>query len=92
MISVLSNIAPRQTHDIVAKFMAGDLEGSLKLQLDALPLIDQLFCEVNPIPVKAALNLLGWEVGPLRMPLSEMEEEHQKNLKAAMDAFGLKAK
>lgn len=92
VISVLSNIAPRQTHDIVAKFMEGDVAESRRLQLEALPLIDQLFCEVNPIPVKAALNLLGWEAGPLRMPLSEMEEEHQKNLKAAMDAYGIKAK
>lgn len=92
VISVLSNIAPRQTHDIVAKFMEGDVAESRRRQLEALPLIDQLFCEVNPIPVKAALNLLGWEAGPLRMPLSEMEEEHRKNLKAAMDAYGLKAK
>lgn len=92
VISVLSNIAPKQTHDIVAKFMEGDINGSLELQLKAIPLIEQLFCEVNPIPVKAALNLLGWEVGTLRMPLSTMEEEHQKKLKEAMDAFGLKAK
>ena len=92
VISVLSNIAPKQTHDIVAKFMEGDIKGSLELQLKAIPLIEQLFCEVNPIPVKAALNLLGWEVGTLRMPLSTMEEEHQKKLKEAMDAFGLKAK
>ena len=91
-ISVLSNIAPRETHDIVAKFMDGDVKGSRELQLRALPLIEKLFCEVNPIPVKAAMNMLGWEVGPLRMPLSEMEEEHQKELKAAMDAFGVKAK
>ena len=92
VISVLSNIAPRETHDIVAKFMDGDVKGSRELQLRALPLIEKLFCEVNPIPVKAAMNMLGWEVGPLRMPLSEMEEEHQKVLKAAMDAFGVKAK
>lgn len=92
VISVLSNIAPRETHDIVAKFMAGDVKGSLELQLKAIPLIEQLFCEVNPIPVKAALNMMGWEVGPLRMPLSEMEEAHQKKLKEAMDAFGIKAK
>lgn len=92
VISVLSNIAPRETHDIVAKFMNGDVKGSRELQLRALPLIEKLFCEVNPIPVKAAMNMLGWEVGPLRMPLSEMEEEHQKELKAAMDAFGVKAK
>lgn len=92
VISVLSNIAPRETHDIVAKFMEGDLAGSLALQMKAIPLIEQLFCEVNPIPVKAALNLMGWEVGPLRMPLTTMEEEHQKKLKEAMDAFGIKAK
>lgn len=92
VISVLSNIAPRETHDIVAKFMEGDVKGSLELQLKAVPLIDQLFCEVNPIPVKAALNLMGWEVGPLRMPLTVMEEGHQKNLKAAMEAFGIKTK
>jgi 4-hydroxy-tetrahydrodipicolinate synthase len=92
VISVLSNVAPKETHDIVAKFLAGDVAGSLELQLRAIPLIEKLFCEVNPIPVKAALNLLGWEVGPLRMPLSEMEEEHQRQLKAAMDAFGVKAK
>ena len=92
VISVLSNVAPRETHDIVAKFLDGDVAGSLELQLRAIPLVEKLFCEVNPIPVKAALNMLGWEVGPLRMPLSEMEEEHQKELKAAMDAFGVKAK
>ena len=86
VISVLSNVAPKETHDIVAKFLDGDVAGSLELQLRAIPLVEKLFCEVNPIPVKAALNMLGWEVGPLRMPLSEMEEEHQKELKAAMDA------
>ena len=92
VISVLSNVAPKETHDIVAKFLDGDVAGSLELQLRAIPLVEKLFCEVNPIPVKAALNMLGWEVGPLRMPLSEMEEEHEKELKAAMDAFGVKAK
>ena len=92
MISVLSNVAPKETHDIVAKFLDGDVAGSLELQLRAIPLVEKLFCEVNPIPVKAALNMLGCEVVPLRMPLSEMEEEHQKELKAAMDAFGVKAK
>ena len=92
VISVLSNIAPKETHDIVAKYMEGDVAGSLALQLKAIPLIEQLFCEVNPIPVKAALNLMGWEVGPLRMPLTTMEEEHQKKLKEAMAAVGIKAK
>lgn len=92
VISVLSNIAPKETHDIVAKFMEGDVAGSLELQLKAIPLVDKLFCEVNPIPVKAALNMLGWEVGPLRMPLTEMEPDHQAQLKEAMAAFGVKAK
>ena len=92
LLSLGGKGAPRETHDIVAKFMDGDVKGSRELQLRALPLIEKLFCEVNPIPVKAAMNMLGWEVGPLRMPLSEMEEEHQKELKAAMDAFGVKAK
>ena len=92
VISVLSNVAPQETHDIVAKFMAGDVAGSRELQLKALPVIEKLFCEVNPIPVKAALNMLGWEVGPLRMPLTEMEPEHQAQLKEAMAGFGIKAK
>lgn len=92
VISVLSNIAPRETHDIVAKYLDGDVKGSRDLQLKALPLIEQLFCEVNPIPVKEAMNMLGWEVGPTRMPLSPMEEVHKANLKAAMEAFGVRAK
>lgn len=92
VISVLSNVAPRQTHDLVAKFLEGDVEGSCQIQLKAIPLVDQLFCEVNPIPVKAALNLMGWEVGPLRMPLTEMEPEHQANLRRAMIDFGIEVK
>ena len=90
VISVLANVAPRETHDMCAKYLAGDVRGAAEIQLRALPLCDALFCEVNPIPVKAALNLLGWEVGPLRMPLSEMEEEHQKVLKKELEAFGVK--
>ena len=80
MISVLANIAPEYTHDLCQKFFDGDLKGSLKMQLDALPLIDKLFCEVNPIPVKTAMNLLGKEVGELKMPLSSMEEDHKMHL------------
>lgn len=90
VISVLSNIAPKETHDICAKFMDGDVKGSLELQLKAIPLIDQLFCEVNPIPVKKALNLMGMKAGSLRMPLTEMEEAHAANLKKAMIDFGIK--
>ena len=84
VISVLSNVAPRETHDMVQKFLDGDVAGSREIQLRALPLIDALFCEVNPIPVKAALNLMGKEVGPLRLPLTEMEPEHQAQLKQAL--------
>lgn len=90
VISVLANIAPEYTHDIGQKFFDGDLKGSLKMQLDALPLIDKLFCEVNPIPVKTAMNLLGKEVGGLRMPLSPMEEAHKQALAEEMKKFGMK--
>ncbi len=89
VISVLSNIAPKQTHDICAKFLAGDIEGSRKMQLDAIELIEALFCEVNPIPVKHALNLMGMEAGPLRMPLSPMEPANLERLKKAMTAYGI---
>lgn len=90
VISVLANIAPEYTHDLCQKFFDGDLKGSLKMQLDALPLIDKLFCEVNPIPVKTAMNLLGKEVGELKMPLSSMEEDHKMALAKEMEKFGLK--
>lgn len=89
VISVLSNVAPRYTHDMVMSYLEGDTEKARKMQLDALPLIDALFCEVNPIPVKAALNLMGREVGPLRAPLTEMEPAHQERLAAELKAFGL---
>lgn len=89
VISVLSNIAPRQTHEICASYFAGDVKRSARLQLEAIPLVAELFCEVNPIPVKAAMNLMGKEVGPLRMPLTEMEPQNQARLKAAMEAYGL---
>lgn len=90
VISVLSNVAPKQTHDMVMEYLEGDREKALKIQLAALPLIDALFCEVNPIPVKAALNLMGKEVGPLRAPLTTMEEAHQQTLAQAMKDFGIK--
>ena len=89
VISVLSNVAPKQTHDMVMEYLEGDREKAVKIQLDALPLINALFSEVNPIPVKAAMNLMGMEVGPLRAPLTVMEEEHQKKLAQAMKDFGL---
>ena len=89
VISVLSNVAPKQTHDICAKFFEGDVAGSAAEQLRAIPLCDALFCEVNPIPVKKALNLMGMEVGPMRMPLSEMEEANAAKLEKAMKNYGI---
>lgn len=89
VISVLSNVAPKETHDICAKWFAGDLEGARKEQLRALPLIRALFSEVNPIPVKAAMNLQGKKVGPLRLPLTEMETEHLGRLKEEMIRYGI---
>ncbi len=89
VISVLSNIAPRVTHDIVMKYLEGDTKGSLALQLAYLPLINALFSEVNPIPVKKALNLMGYQAGPLRKPLTEMEDAHAAVLQAEMRKVGL---
>lgn len=89
VISVLSNVAPRQTHDICEKYFAGDVKGSMELQLKAMELCDALFCEVNPIPVKKALNLMGMEAGGLRLPLTEMEEANVKKLEKAMKDFGI---
>lgn len=89
VISVLSNVAPRETHEICAKFFAGDIEGSRELQLKAIPLINALFSEVNPIPVKKAVSLMGMEVGGLRMPLTEMEEANAQKLAQAMRVFGI---
>ncbi len=89
VISVLSNVAPRETHDICAKYFEGDVKGSLELQLKAMDLCDALFCEVNPIPVKKALNLMGKEAGTLRLPLTDMEEANAAKLEKAMREFGI---
>lgn len=89
VISVLSNVAPEYTHDIAAKYLEGKVEESCKMQLDALPLVHALFCEVNPIPVKTAMNMMGKEVGPMRMPLCEMEDAHKEVLRKAIKDFGL---
>ena len=89
VISVLSNVAPKETHEICAKWFAGDLEGARKEQLRALPLIHALFSEVNPIPVKAAMNLQGKNAGPLRLPLTEIEKEHLEILKKEMIRYGV---
>ena len=90
VISVLSNVAPKQTHDIVASYLEGDVKKSCKLQLEALDLIGSLFCEVNPIPVKTALNLMGMNAGPLRLPLTEMEDANAARLKKSLADYGIK--
>lgn len=89
VISVLSNVAPQQTHDMVMEYLEGDRQKAMKIQLDATPLINALFCEVNPIPVKAAMNMLGMQAGPLRAPLCEMEEAHKALLRQELINFGL---
>lgn len=89
VISVLSNIAPKQTHDIVAEYLAGNTEESARLQRDAILLAEALFCEVNPIPVKAALNMMGFEVGGLRRPLTVIEPQNQEKLRKSMEEYGL---
>ncbi len=92
VISVLSNVAPKQTHDICQAFFDGNINKARELQFKAIDLVDALFCEVNPIPVKHALNLMGFEVGPLRMPLCEMETANLERLKKAMIEYGLDVK
>lgn len=89
VISVLSNIMPRETHDICAKFFAGDLSGSRRLQLDLLGLINALFAETNPAPVKEALNLMGFDVGECRLPLAPIEENTRALLCAELKRHGL---
>ncbi|MGN0158797.1 MAG: 4-hydroxy-tetrahydrodipicolinate synthase [Brotaphodocola sp.] len=89
VISVLSNVAPRQTHDICESYFKGDVKKSAQMQLEAIELINALFCEVNPIPVKAAMNLMGKEVGSLRLPLTEMEPQNQERLAKAMKDYGI---
>ena len=90
VISVLSNVAPKETHNMVMDYLNGDVDKARQMQLKAIPLIDALFSEVNPIPVKKALNLMGWEAGPLRAPLTEMEASHAEVLKKTMKDFGIK--
>ncbi len=89
VISVLSNVAPKETHDIVAKYLEGDVVGSRDLQLKMIPLIKALFSEVNPIPVKAAMNMMGMNVGPLRLPLTEMEDQNKAVLEQELRKVGI---
>ncbi len=90
VISVLSNVAPKETHEMCARFFEGDTKGSLELQLKAIPLVEQLFCEVNPIPVKKAMQLMGMDCGGLRMPLTELTKAHEEALAGAMKEFGIR--
>lgn len=90
VISVLANVCPRETHDLVEKYLNGNVEGSRKIQLDLDALIAALFIEVNPIPVKTAMNLLGFEVGDLRLPLDNMDPANLEVLKKELVNAGLK--
>ncbi len=89
VISVLSNIVPKETHNIAKSCLDGDFKTAAKLQLDYLPLVNDLFMEVNPIPVKEAMNLMGMPAGPCRMPLVEMSADHKEKLKNTMHSYGL---
>lgn len=88
VISVVANICPKEAHDLVDKFLNGDVKGSRELQLGMKALIDKLFIEVNPIPVKTAMNILGFEVGDLRLPLAPMEENNLNALKDELVNYG----
>lgn len=90
VISVLSNVAPRQTHDLCQLCLDGNFAEAAKQQKDMMELIGALFCEVNPVPVKKAMRLLGWDVGPLRLPLVEPTEAHSAMIQAALDKMGCK--
>ena len=89
VISVLSNVAPRYTHDICQNYFDGKVAESAKMQLDAIPLIKALFCEVNPIPVKDAMRLLGWKSGHCRRPLTDMEPEHLELMRKELTKMNL---
>ncbi len=89
VISVVSNVAPRYVHDMCMKALNGDFEGAGKMQLKELDLVSSLFLEVNPIPVKEAMNLMGMDVGPLRKPLVPMSDENRKRLEKSLRDFGL---
>lgn len=89
VISVVANIAPADTHNMVDAFLNGNMQEGLELQLKMLPLIHALFCEVNPIPVKTAMNLMGFNMGPLRLPLADMEDKTLAILEQSMKEYGL---
>jgi 4-hydroxy-tetrahydrodipicolinate synthase len=90
VISVWNNIAPRQVHDLCESFWKGDIETARNLQRAGIPLVNALFSEVNPIPVKEAMNMMGMEVGPVRSPLCAMSEANKAKMAKVMEAYGLK--
>ena len=92
VISVWSNVAPKKVHDMCASYFAGDVKKAMELQREALPLVDALFSEVNPIPVKKALNLMGLEAGPVRSPLTEMTPENAAKMATIMREYGIQLK
>ncbi|MBQ4160011.1 MAG: 4-hydroxy-tetrahydrodipicolinate synthase [Clostridia bacterium] len=89
VISVVANVLPKYTHELCQNYLDGNVKEAAKMQLDIMDLVDKLFIEVNPIPVKTALNMLGWGVGPLRMPLCEMEEANEQKLRDSLTRCGL---
>ncbi len=89
VISVLANIMPKYTHNLVMNYLNGQIDAARDMQLEINPLVNALFCEVNPIPAKAALRAMGFDMGPLRLPLTEMSQEHYQNLLTQMRKFGL---
>lgn len=89
VISVIANILPKDTHNMVKSFLDGDIETSRKLQIKSVPVEKALFCETNPIPVKAAMNLMGFDVGPCRMPLVEISESGLAQIKKALIEYGI---
>lgn len=89
VISVWSNVAPKKVHDMVYAFLEGDIKTATDIQLEAIDLIDALFCEVNPIPVKAAMNMLGYNAGILRAPLTELSDAHKEVMKKALEDYGI---
>lgn len=89
VISVWSHVAPKKVHDMVYAFLEGDVETATKLQLEAIDVIDALFCEVNPIPVKAAMNMLGYDAGIVRAPLTELTDAHKEVLRKALENYGV---
>ena len=89
VISVLSNVCPQETHDIVAKYLDGDVDGSKALMDHYFELAKTLFCDVNPIPVKDAVNRIGYAAGPCRMPLVPLSVANQQKMQATLEKYGL---